>query len=776
MSISWKKLSTFPDKHPVAWALILFVLLAAVRFFPFFLGKTLYFGDNYSLMVPGKIFTAQWLQQGVLPFWNPYIFAGVNWIGDVNQSALYFTTLFFIWFPPATALNISIFLHTVLTGLGMYLFSKKLFKTEWQAILSGILWMFSTHVSGSSNNLSTIQSIAWIPWLLWASVFVTKKSGARIGFALLVLGQFLAGYPQHVVYSILMAVIVSWWYERSSLQFFKWLRAWAITGILTILISAIVWLPFAESLLLSTRVNQSSGQAQVGSLDPAMLPKMILTYIFDHPSRGVKWGPAWSGQPNVVFYVGWISLMAVGYSLKNWKKSRTSLAIFSALVVGLTLFFSFGKFLPFYEQIQALIPFLRVGRYPSMVLMFTNLFLIIWAVEALKNLKFEKTFLYTVFGFLSLLVLGSGGVLYAITYHADQVWQLLNVLTHQALAHSQFHTQARDMAILSVLAENVIVVSAITIGSVFAVFKKHWWIVTGFLAIELIYSTQGMFIFGDKKIYNELQSAQIPIRDELQKNIQDQQYRILTRNSNQPYSDYGSYWEALVVRAPFSDSFIDNEELKTQTRLTALRDGFTPDWNMVFKVPMIHGYTALLPRDFANIWQKSSETRINFIDTVASSDPNLRSWAVKYYVVDSWYPTYSEKLPTNKVARVGEWDIYELPDTLPRVRFENGMAVDLSQFVETPNTVALEFPKLEQPQTLIIADRFDKNWKAQVNGRDLPIINSDGMRKIALPVGASQLKMQFVPQLFFAGSVISIVSIVLLWIWWYYFDLSKHNS
>ena len=74
------------------WIFFLFFII--IRFYPFLFGKTLVFGDNYSLMVPGKIFTAQWLKQGVLPLWNPHIFSGLPWIADINQSVLYPSTLF----------------------------------------------------------------------------------------------------------------------------------------------------------------------------------------------------------------------------------------------------------------------------------------------------------------------------------------------------------------------------------------------------------------------------------------------------------------------------------------------------------------------------------------------------------------------------------------------------------------------------------------------------------------------------------------------------------
>lgn len=775
MSKNWKQLLSLFKRLPLLQVFVVLGIFSLLRFYPFLLGKTVYFGDNYSLMVPGKIFTAQWLSQGMLPLWNPYIFAGVNWIADINQSVLYFTTFLFWWFSPATALNLSIFLHTLGTGIGMYFFAKRLVPERWQAILAATLWMFSTQVSGSSNNLTTIQSIAWIPWILYAGSFIYTSVTARGVFALLVLAQFLSGYPQHVIYSIAMSVVFSSWevWKKTTLK--KWAISWLVTGTITLFVTAVAWLPFAESLLGSTRMIQSTTQAQVGSLDPKMLPKMVLTYIFDNPVAGMKWGPAWSGQPNVLFYVTWLGLIAISYSLILWKKIKTDLVVFSAVVVVSTLIFSFGKYLPFFEQIQQIIPLLRVGRYPSMVLMFTNLWLIVWTVAVIPKLSFSKVIRRLLWIFLALMVVIAGLVWYAALQLPTELWNFLNLLTKQALETSQFHTAARDMVILRVISENIVVVSILTMCGLWAIGHKRWWWVVTFLTIELLYSTQGMFIFANGEVYSDTVIESVTQRQAIQNVVQTSQYRILTRNSNQPYSDFGSYWEALVVRAPFSDSFVDEYELYTHERLRALKDGFTPDWNMVFGVPTIHGYTSLLPQDFADIWQESEQARINFVDTIPSSHPQLRDWAVKYYLVDRWYPLYSEKLPAKKIATVGDWEVYELENTLPRFRMSDDTPVKIAQLQETPNTISLRLADGQTAGTLIIADRYDVNWKAWADGKPVKLRNWNGMRQLELPANTQQLELRFLPSLFYLGGSISLVTVLIIGWWWYSHSFSRRK-
>ena len=98
-------------------AAVILLLLLLVAYFPLFAGRTLFWGDNFSLMMPGKIFSAHWLRQGILPLWNPYYFSGLPWLADINESLLYPNTLLFALFNPSIALNLTILSHVALALL-----------------------------------------------------------------------------------------------------------------------------------------------------------------------------------------------------------------------------------------------------------------------------------------------------------------------------------------------------------------------------------------------------------------------------------------------------------------------------------------------------------------------------------------------------------------------------------------------------------------------------------------------------------------------------------
>jgi hypothetical protein len=755
------------------WAHLTVVCVLAIllRFYPFLLGKTLIFGDNYSLMVPGKVFTAQWLKQGILPLWNSNIFAGLPWISDINQSVLYPSTLLFLVFHPATALNITLVLHLILTFIGMYIFLRFIKVSHFSSLIGALLWMLSTQVAGSLHNLSTIQSIAWFPWITWVGLQVAYGWRYKLSFALFVLMQFLGGYPQHVLYSIVLAVITSFIFNdhffvrfnKNNKNFQIWLWNWIQTAALTVSLSAVAWLPFLELLLNSTRMQQTLDQASVGSLNPIMLVKMIIPYFFDKQIAGYKWGPAWSGQPNVLFYFTWFGVLMLLVTLLKFrnKKNIQKKNKWLILVALGSLIFALGNYLPGFSWLQRIIPLLRIGRYPSMSLVITTIVLIMLISRTLDTSvpswrQYKKVVL---FGFcLSLL---NAGLLLVLQHNFAGSWANVDRLLAGRLSLSPFHTLTRDRVIVLNILQNLIISASLFSIAIFAWVKQHKKVLILAIMLDLVYATQGMFIFAPNQVYDVVS---------FQFELNNKEARLLTRNQNQPYTDYGSYWEALVVRKPFSDSFVDRKELIRFEHPQRLKQGLTPNWNMVHNIPTINGYTTLLPQDYAAMWQKTAMPRINFIDHIdlESAQDLLQQWSVKYYLVDNWFDVKEDLTEFQKIAEKNYWTLYQFP-ALNRFRFvgetlenqdEPDFQLELENYSETPNKIEFNFTNPTNHQHLIIADRYDPNWIASVNDQTVDIQEFNHMRRIPIKPGFNQVKLTYCPKHFYDGIVISLLALI----------------
>ena len=753
---------------------LFFLIFITIRFLPFLFGKTLVFGDNYSLMMPGKIFTAESLKQGVLPLWNPNIFSGMPWISDINQSVFYPSTLLFLIFSPAIALNLLLISHALIAYSGMYLLAKKWLKDHWLAILAGGLWMFSTKVTESYNNFSILQSLVWLPLLSYFGLSVVKNVKARFWFGVVAALQFIGGYPQHVLYGIGLAVLLSAFQDLvdKKERFLEWIKAWSFTAIIVLLFSAVAWIPFLEMLLSSTRMEQTAQQALVGSLNPAMLIKFVLPYFFDNPATGMKWGPAWNGEVNVGIYVTWLGLVAlktVSFSaVKNLFKRKKQTKVDREMLVFFTftflsLVFSFGEYLPGFEFIQKIIPLFRIARYPSMVMIMTNVIMILWAIRALQKWQISKQQYHRLLSLgVALFTIGISGLL-VWRYGFTSVWEIADRFVSHSLSSSPFHTLDRDKIILFEISRNILFNSVFFLASLHLFKLKKTRILAAVLVLEILVNTQGLFYFAPNKIYDtDTQNSQY-LMDKMEL---ENDYRILTRNSNTPYTDYGSYWEAMVVREPFSDSFVDDNELRDFEHVQNLRDGMTPNWNMVFGVPTVHGYTTLLPKDYADLWQTTENPRINFVDKIDPSNELLDQWSVKYYLVDTWFKVDEDLSSFKEIEAEGRWQILERENVLPRFRFEDDINEGIEIVEENPRRIDLRINN-EDNSYLIVADRYDKNWRVFINNEEKEVENYNGMRRVVLEEGDQMVTFSYCPKMFMLGFVISSTAALGIggWLW-----------
>lgn len=738
--------------------ILTFFAISLVRFFPvFFLGKTLYFGDNYSLLVPGKIFTAYWLKQGIVPLWNPSIFSGISWIGDITQSIFYPSSLYFLMFPNGIALSVTVLSHLFITMVGMYLLAKTFSRSHWTALLVSGLWMLSSQVTGSANNLATLQSITWLPWVLYTATLLNSNRYGFIWLSLAIFFNVLAGYPQHILLIVpiaaIFSLVVNWVDTSKKINWWEWLKQWFLTGVLSLGLSSFVLWPFVETLITSTRMDQSVMQASLGSMHPAELIKMVIPYFFDVPVFGLRWGPSWNTFPTAFPYVTWFGLVALALSLPRLFKEKSGRPLL--LLGAVTVVLAMGGFVPGFHWLLTHIPGLSTMRSASTWLLISNISFLVLLAVVLPKIRIPTKFSKIARPLLAVIILSSVSGLLLVWFQFDWVWSVLNSLTGQALSSSLFHTPERDSLILLAIGANVLLNAVFALAALISFNRKKFALLVSVLLLDGIVNSQALLFFAPNHLYDT------PQNQEIVQLLQDSSNRSLTRNFNNSYTDYGSYWEALVVRAPFSDSFVDQQELQTADHLKRLRDGLTPDWNMPAQVPVVNGYTTMIPTSYQRQWESPDEARINALSEIPLDHPQLQNWAVKYYVVDTWFEIKEELPQTEPIYNQGHWQVYELP-TLSRFRYANDEAVVFTQFKETPNEITFSFNNQTDQTYLKIADRYETGWQAQVNEQQVRVENWDDLRAIPIAQGENTVTVRYLPQSLIRGGIISLATLVLL--------------
>ena len=719
---------------------VIFSLVAALRLWPFLFGQTLAMFDNYSLMIPMKLFQAGWLKQGVVPLWNPLLFSGITLIGDINQSLFYPSTLLFVLFKPVIAFNLTLLIHLALTGLGMFYLAKILVKKDHWALLAGVLWLLSSQVTNSLNNLSLLQSLTWTPWVMWLGVLLFKNPKAKRWLPVIITLQLLGGYPQHVLYAVLGAVLLSLIFKKKFSRR-KWAIDWFGVGLGTILLSAFIWLPFVETLLSSTRTVQSAAQSVSGSLHPIELIKLMVPTFFDNLRLGLRWGPKWNETPYLAWYVGWLGLLVpigVFFSKKRIKQDWWLMG-----GVLFTLWFAVGEHAPGFGLLQKLIPILQISRIPTTILGVGTILMILWLVSSLDRLKISPKFLK--------FLISSGVVLALVSW-----WRLSNELTNNDWIASAFHTLERDALIVQSIAQSLLISSVLFVLALWMWQQQKWtWLIL-FLTLDVFIHTQNLLLFAPADVYPS--SVEIDSKEVLPNFYLSPQERILTRNINQPYTGFAAYYDAVTVRPPFSDSYVTELDFAHLKRFSR---GLTPDWNQLVGVPVVNGYSTLLPQDYVEFW--TDESSINQLPPVDIKQPLLAEWAVKYYLVDTWFEVGEDLSPDPVVEEYENWQLYEL-STLPRFRFSDDTPVGLENFTENPNKVALTLENHSQQQ-LVMADRYDPNWQAKINGLETQIQNHQGMRMIELQPGLNKIEFYYVPRWLYVGSIISGLTVVGAGLW-----------
>lgn len=736
----------------------LFVLIT-FRFLPLFQGKTLFFGDNYSLMVPGKIFTASWLRQGVVPLWNPYIFAGVPWAGNINESIFYISTPLFALLHPSVALNITVLLHIFITGLGMYMLGVLWTGRKAFGICAAALWMFSPQVTGSINNLTTLQSIAWLPWVMYAGVRIAQHKKGVVLLAVIVSLQIFGGYPQYIIYSLIGAFFLCflWLFQEKTLRksVVYVLLGWCLAGIITLGVTAIAWLPFLDYLLSSTRTVQTQAQSTVGSLHPAELVKAVVPYFFDMPQIGMKWGPHWNAMPNTMYYVTVLGLLVATMSLFTRTKRSMHMGMLCFIVFSTA--FAMGESLPGYTLIQRSIPLFSASRGPSLILVATNAILCLWVASSLSVISIP-TKLYRILVRGS-LVMALGFLLLHLVLPVSftSLWKTVDSSLGGKLSASAFHTLERDEVIVRTIVWSV-GINLFLLSLALGLWKgKRWVLLCLVLSIDMHINTSGLLFYAPRTIYPSWSEITNTVRGPIVSRIGSE--RALISNFNTPYTDFGAYWEALTIRAPFSDSYIDEKEMKEYAHLHRMRETITPDWNMVYRVRAITGYVSLLPKDVDLVWNTTGTPAINNLPPIAVSDPKISQWGIRYYLLDTWFPEREQSPTSTPIFDSGTLLMYALP-SLSRIRFEGSNPPAIATVTEDPNTIEVTMQPSSGSQVLVIADRFDADWRAYADGVSVAITNHAGLRHVTLPTGSARLTLRYQPMRFYAGALTTSVTII----------------
>lgn len=377
-----------PSFRKHAFPLLMLLLIASTIFLkPLVSGEVFVVRDHFDYFQPLRWFTAQELQEGRLPLWNPYNASGEEWLANPQTGVFYPPAWLLVALPFPAASMLHLLFHVTLLGWGAYLlFARR--ASQGAALVGAVALMLSGPMLSMLDVSNNISTVAWIPLVLWAAL-----EAAPLRAALALTMAFLAGEPFFAGVAALLFAVVVVARGISSRQPGRALRVVAIAAAVTIGLTAVQLVPFLEVVMRSDRVE---GMDRGAILQDSM-PLRDWIHAALPSAKGLP-GPT-SQQFIPLVYLGVPVVLLAIAGLFAMSRRRLELTGWLALLVG-ALFLASGPL--FLAELP-----LTLFRYPARLAALVALPVVALAVAGWDRLRRDRRWID-----LLLVLVISGDLLY----------------------------------------------------------------------------------------------------------------------------------------------------------------------------------------------------------------------------------------------------------------------------------------------------------------------------------------------------------------------------
>ncbi|KQC14159.1 MAG: hypothetical protein APR63_15055 [Desulfuromonas sp. SDB] len=389
-----EKLNIEPRCLSFKIVLLLFAVVIILSFWHTLIpGRMLDCGDQllgYSF----KQFAAQSIKSGQgLPLWNPYIFNGFPYLASMHGDILYPSALLRLFLPVELVISLIFIIHFYLAGIFAYLFAKKLKASDYEALIIGILYMFTgiiiSQVNPGHDGKVIVQAFTPAIFLL-LSMGVEQKRLLPYLLAGGLVGLCLLAPNVQLTYYLLMGSFI--WFcseliakcRKNWKQYFPHLIYVVISLSLGIAIAAIQFIPFLEYSDLSPR---QTGRGWEFATSWSMAPvEFFDTFIAGFSGLLENY---WGANPFKLHteYFGIIPLLLSPLAFfPSQSESRRRAFTFLGIAAFFTIV-SFGGHTPLYKLFYYILPGFKQFRAPSISFFMVSFSLISLVTLGLINFR-----------------------------------------------------------------------------------------------------------------------------------------------------------------------------------------------------------------------------------------------------------------------------------------------------------------------------------------------------------------------------------------------------
>lgn len=435
-------------------------------------------GAEYSDLVvahwPSAEFVRRSLVQfGEIPLWNPHTLGGTPFAAD-PLSGLYYPPLWLaLILPIPLAFNILFFLHLAFAGFGAYMLAEEEGAGPAGSLLAGIAFgglpKLVAHVA--AGHLTLVLAVSWTPWLLLAAREAARSgSTRRWALAGLMAGIIFLADPRWAI----PAAAAAFGYavfcgggmppQPRRAMILDWIRQFAVFAGFAAAIAAVLALPMAEFVSLSTRADLTGAESTVLSLPFSGLIGILFA--------GIGSSIEWVIYPGVVILA--LAVASSPFSL-SWhpsspphspspgvsqERGKGGEVVFWWILFLLSLFLSLGSNIPGMLQLLDAVPAAGLLRVPPRGMFLAGLALAMLAARGLTRLSrmvderglLKKAGFGLAVGGLILAAAAGTMNLPAAIWQDGLIWGLLGVILFAGFYSKQWNLSAtRALVCLAVI-------------------------------------------------------------------------------------------------------------------------------------------------------------------------------------------------------------------------------------------------------------------------------------------------------------------------------------
>lgn len=355
------------DRLPAALA------LAAVVAFLFrgaLSGGVLFRRDVHLVWHPQVEAFVRAVAAGSWPVWDPGPVFGQPLMADPSAMVLYPFTWLNLILRPWTYYTVFVVAHLLFSAVGLRLLARRLGLSAPASLLAAVLWVGSGPFLSLADLWHHLASAAWMPWVLLAAdrAAAAPRLGRTLAWGAAMGAQILAGSADMCAMTGLVALgLLLVRTDRRSItgpENRRLLAAAALAGVFALALSAGLWMTALDVASRSDRASLPSEVRTFWSVHPLSLPQTLLAGLWANlPLRSELQAALFeSREPFLTsLYLGLPTLALVGAAFAVPRRPvRTLLAVVAVACVLLAL----GRHAPFYDVMVALVPPLRILRYP----------------------------------------------------------------------------------------------------------------------------------------------------------------------------------------------------------------------------------------------------------------------------------------------------------------------------------------------------------------------------------------------------------------------------